>query len=141
MLFRSGIRGPGTLVAAVCSRLMFRFPQPVMQTAATNVPGPRIPLYLLGRQLVEIHPYVPIGNNILTAIGIFSYLDQLNFGVTTDFDGVPDIGVLRGGIRTGIEELLDRATPAAPAPARPPRKRATPRRPAGTQAARSVDSA
>ena len=135
----AGFAAPTML--ALGSRLMFRFPQPVMQTAATNVPGPRIPLYLLGRQLVEIHPYVPIGNNILTAIGIFSYLDQLNFGVTTDFDGVPDIGVLRGGIRTGIEELLDRATPAAPAPARPPRKRATPRRPAGTQAARSVGSA
>src|SRR2546430_13527806 len=55
---------------AVGSRLGFRFPQPVMQTTTTNVPGPRFPLYLLGRRMVEIHPYVPIGNNMRIVIGI-----------------------------------------------------------------------
>jgi hypothetical protein len=68
---------------------------------------------------------VPIGNNIRTAIGIFSYLDQLNFGVTGDFDAVPDIGVLSGGIRAGIDELLEYVAPEPAAPAMPapaPRK-------------------
>jgi WS/DGAT/MGAT family acyltransferase len=115
----AGFAAPTLL--AVGSRLGFRFPQPVMQTAATNVPGPRFPLYLLGRRMVEIHPYVPIGNNIRTAIGIFSYLDQLNFGVTGDLDAVPDIGVLSGGIRAGIDELLDYVEPA---PTAPPKKAA-----------------
>ena len=82
-----------------------------MQTTTTNVPGPRFPLYLLGHRMVEIHPYVPIGNNMRTSIGIFSYLDQLNFGVTADLDAVPDIGVLSGGIRAGIDELLEHAEP------------------------------
>jgi WS/DGAT/MGAT family acyltransferase len=112
----AGFAAPTLL--AVGSRLGFRFPQPVMQTTTTNVPGPRSPLYLLGRRMVEIHPYVPIGNNMLTTIGIFSYLDQLNFGVTADMDAVPDIGVLSGGIRAGIDELLEHVEPTpAPAPA------------------------
>jgi hypothetical protein len=96
-----------------------------MQTAATNVPGPRFPLYLLGRRMVEIHPYVPIGNNIRTAIGIFSYLDQLNFGVTGDMDAVPDIGVLSGGIRAGIDELLEHASPEPAAREKPAKPAAT----------------
>ena len=105
----AGFAAPTLL--AVGSRLGFRFPQPVMQTTTTNVPGPRFPLYLLGHRMVEIHPYVPIGNNMRTSIGIFSYLDQLNFGVTADLDAVPDIGVLSGGIRAGIDELLEHAEP------------------------------
>jgi WS/DGAT/MGAT family acyltransferase len=127
----AGFAAPTLL--ALGSRLAFRLPQPVMQTATTNVPGPRVPLYLLGRRMVEIHPYVPIASNIRTAVGILSYLDQLNFGINADFDAVPDIGVLSGGIRRGIDELLDRATataatPAAAAPAaRDGRKATTPR--------------
>jgi WS/DGAT/MGAT family acyltransferase len=116
----AGFAAPTLL--ALGSRLTFRFPQPVMQTATTNVPGPRIPLYMLGQRMVEIHPYVPIGNNIRTAIGIFSYLDQLNFGINADFDSVPDIGILRNGIRAGIDELLEHAT----APPRAAKKRAKP---------------
>ena len=111
----AGFAAPTLL--ALGSRLAFRFPQPLMQTATTNVPGPRFPLYLLGRRMVEIHPYVPIASNIRTAVGILSYLDQLNFGINADFDAVPDIGVLSSGIRRGVDELLEHATPAtAPVP-------------------------
>jgi WS/DGAT/MGAT family acyltransferase len=117
----AGFAAPTLL--AVGTRVALRFPQPLMQTATTNVPGPRFPLYLLGRRMVEIHPYVPIANNILTAIGIFSYLDQLNFGVTGEFDAVPDIGVLSRGIRAGVDELLAAAAPA-PAKKAPPVKKA-----------------
>jgi WS/DGAT/MGAT family acyltransferase len=106
----AGFAAPTLL--ALGTRMMMRFPQPVMQAATTNVPGPRFPLYLLGRPMVQIYPYVPIGNNIRISIGIFSYLDQLNFGVNADFDAIPDIAVLSAGIRAGIDELLERAEPA-----------------------------
>jgi hypothetical protein len=39
------------------------------------------------------------------SVGILSYLGQLNFGINADFDTVPDIGVLRQGIREGFDEL------------------------------------
>jgi WS/DGAT/MGAT family acyltransferase len=111
----AGFAAPTLL--ALGSRVAFRFPQPVMQTVTTNVPGPRFPLYLLGRRMTAIHPYVPIAANIRTAIGILSYLDQLNFGITAEFDAVPDVAVLSAGIRAGVDELLARAAPA-PEPAK-----------------------
>ncbi len=100
----AGFAAPTLL--ALGSRLTFRFPQPLMQTVTTNVPGPRFPLYMLGRKMTEIHPYVPIASNIRVSIGIFSYLDQLNFGINADFDGVPDIRVLSQGIMAGFDELI-----------------------------------
>jgi diacylglycerol O-acyltransferase / wax synthase len=64
----------------------------------------------------------------------------MTFGINADFDAFPDIDVLSGGIRTGIEELMHKAEavqrtatdtatgPTAPAkrtPAKtPPRKEA-----------------
>jgi hypothetical protein len=114
---------------AMGSRLTFRFPQPMMQTVTTNVPGPRFPLYLLGRQMIEIHPYVPIAVNLRISVGILSYLDQLNFGINADLDAVPDIGVLRHGIRAGFDELVERAESATTASRDGrPRRKATPPR-------------
>ncbi len=106
----AGFAAPTLL--AVGSRLTFRFPQPLMQTVTTNVPGPRFPLFMLGRQLAEMHPYVPIASNIRISVGILSYLDQLYFGINADFDAVPDVGVLSRGIREGFDELVARATAA-----------------------------
>jgi diacylglycerol O-acyltransferase / wax synthase len=100
----AGFAAPTLL--ALGTRLTFRLPQPLMQTVTTNVPGPRFPLYMLDRQMTEIHPYVPIASNIRISVGILSYLDQLNFGINADFDGVPDISVLSRGIREGFDELI-----------------------------------
>ncbi|TMM35503.1 MAG: wax ester/triacylglycerol synthase family O-acyltransferase [Actinobacteria bacterium] len=111
----AGFAAPTLL--ALGSRVAYRVPQPVTQTVTTNVPGPRFPLFMLGRRMTEIRPYIPIAANIRTAVGILSYLDQLNFGVTGDFDAVPDVGVLAGGIRAGVDELLVVAGKSAPAPA------------------------
>jgi WS/DGAT/MGAT family acyltransferase len=117
----AGFAAPTLL--AMGSRLAFRFPQALMQTVTTNVPGPRFPLYMLGKQLVEIYPYVPIAANLRISIGIFSYLDQLNFGINADFDSEPDIAVLSEGIRAGFDELLALAEPppVEPTPVRPRR--------------------
>jgi diacylglycerol O-acyltransferase len=121
----AGFAAPTLL--ALGTRLMMRFPQSVMQAATTNVPGPRTPLYLLGRQMMQIHPYVPIGNNIRISIGIFSYLDQLNIGVNADFDAVPDIAVLSAGIRAGIDELLEQVAPVPQESGTVPKPRAAAR--------------
>jgi WS/DGAT/MGAT family acyltransferase len=87
------------------SHTAFQFPQSVVQAVTTNVPGPRLPLYLLGRRLERIYPYVPIGDNVRISIAIFSYLERFTFGITADHDGVPDLKVLAKGIRAGLAEL------------------------------------
>jgi hypothetical protein len=76
------------------------------QAVTTNVPGPRVPLYVLGRRMISANAYVPIAGGTRCSIGIFSYLNTMTFGINADFDAFPDVDVLSGGIRAGIEELL-----------------------------------
>lgn len=90
---------------ALGSRAAFRFPQPLVQTVTTNVPGPRFPLFILGRRMEAAYPYVPIGDNLRISVAIFSYLDRFSFGVTAEYDAVPDIDVLTEGIGRGLAEL------------------------------------
>ncbi len=100
-----GFAAPSLL--AMGSRTAFRLPQPLVQTVTTNVPGPRFPLYLLGRKLTELYPYVPIANNLRLGVAIFSYLDRFTFGVTADYRAFSqaDLEVLTSGITRGLAEL------------------------------------
>ena len=91
------------------TRLAFALPQREIVTVTTNVPGPREPLYGMGRRLVEIIPYVPIATTVRTGIAIFTYCDDVTFGVTGDFAANPDLDVLAHGIEHGITELLEAA--------------------------------
>jgi diacylglycerol O-acyltransferase / wax synthase len=84
--------------------------QPFVSTVTTNVPGPQAPWYLLGRRLLEAYPYVPIGEGLRTGVAIFSYDGQVTFGVTADYDTVPDVDVLTAGIGAGIVELVELAS-------------------------------
>src|SRR4051812_31575723 len=105
------------------------------QAVTPNVPGPRVPLYVLGKRMCTATAYVPIAGGTRCSIGIFSYLNTMTFGINADFDAFPDVDVLSGGIRRGIEELLEHAraekatpdvqqpTTTGPATARSPRKR------------------
>jgi diacylglycerol O-acyltransferase / wax synthase len=99
-------------------RLAARLPQRNIVTVTTNVPGPRRPLYLLGHQMLEILPYVPIAVRLRTGIAILTYCDQVVFGITADYDSAPDIGLLASAIDQGLAELvhagnaLASATPA-----------------------------
>jgi WS/DGAT/MGAT family acyltransferase len=96
------------------------------QAVTTNVPGPRVPLYVLGKRMCSAYAYVPIAGGTRVSIGIFSYLNTMTFGINADFDAFPDLDVLAGGIRGGIEELLRKADKAGPAtrPAAAPAKTA-----------------
>ena len=87
------------------SHAAFQLPQPLVETVTTNVPGPRLPLFLLGRRLARIYPYVPIGNSVRISVAIFSYLERFSFGITADYDAVPDVSVLAHGIKRGLTEL------------------------------------
>jgi len=89
------------------TRLAGRVPQHTINTVTTNVPGPQFPLYMLGHQMIEAYPFVPIFGSVRISIAIFSYLGGLNFGVTADYDSAPDIEVLCDGIEAGVGEYLE----------------------------------
>jgi diacylglycerol O-acyltransferase / wax synthase len=102
------------VLLAYGSHAAFQIPQPLVQTVTTNVPGPPVPLYLLGRKLTRIYPYVPIGDNERISIAIISYQRRLTFGITADYAAVPDLAVLATGIHRGVAELASLSAPARP---------------------------
>ena len=92
-------------VTRLAARAEQRRPQRSVNTVTTNVPGPQFPLYCLGREMLEYHPFVPLSHGVRVGTAILSYNGRLSFGVTGDYDTVPDVGVLAAGIVDGVEEL------------------------------------
>lgn len=74
----------------------------------TNVPGPQLPLYLLGARLREAYPLVPLFENYGLGIALLSYDGKLCWGLNADYDRVPDVASFAGDLRASFEEL-DRA--------------------------------
>jgi len=95
-------------------RLAFALPQREIVTVTTNVPGPRQPLYGMGRRLLEIIPYVPIATTLRTGVSIFTYCGNVTFGITGDFAANPDLSVLAHGIEEGVSDLLKAARRSHP---------------------------
>ncbi|MEV5834881.1 wax ester/triacylglycerol synthase family O-acyltransferase [Nocardia sp. NPDC052112] len=93
-------------VVAWAFRLAGHFPQHSVGALATNVPGPRRPLTMHGREVLEILPCIPIAMRLRTTIAILSYRERLVFGITGDYDSTPDIDLIAEGIEHGIAELL-----------------------------------
>ena len=77
------------------------FPQRAINTVTTNVPGPQYPLYAVGRQMVAYLPFVPLGQGIRIGVAIMSYNGGVSFGVTGDYDTVPDLTASAAPSRPG----------------------------------------
>ena len=100
----SGFAPP--MLLSLGARIFSRLPQRRVQTVTTNVPGPQEPLYAAGRRMTQAMPYVPLTGYVRLGVAIFSYVGQVNFGVTGDYETAPDVDLLCGGIEDGISELL-----------------------------------
>jgi len=98
------------MVTRLGSRVMHRLPQRSVNTVTTNVPGPQVPLYCVGREMLEYYPYVPLSHGVRVGTAVLSYNGRLAFGITGDFDTAPDVGVLAGAIKGGVKELEKLAT-------------------------------
>jgi diacylglycerol O-acyltransferase / wax synthase len=96
---------------AGATRWALRLPHHHLSTVTTNVPGPRQPVFCLGRRVERLLPYVPIADGVRIGVAMFSYCDRLTFGVTGDAH-VTDLDVLVEGIREGWQELSGAKVPA-----------------------------
>jgi hypothetical protein len=112
---------PPTIMAQA-ARLQAR--QRLFNVVVTNVPGPQVPLYMLGRELDAIYPMVPLAENTALGIAIMSYFGQLNFGLVSDFDALDDVESLAEELALSIEEIVAAADAASEKPR--PRPRAVP---------------
>jgi diacylglycerol O-acyltransferase / wax synthase len=71
----------------------------------SNVPGPQRHLYLLGRQIREIYPFVPLSpQNHALSIGMISYDGRVYFGLAADHDVIPDLDELAADLRAALRE-------------------------------------
>src|SRR4051795_9646661 len=103
---------PPTLLAQA-SRV--NFSTRLFNLIVTNVPGPQIPLYVLGREMEEIFPVAFLPENHVLAVAIMSYNGRIGFGLLADYDSVEDIEAIAEGIDASLAELEEAAAAAAPA--------------------------
>jgi WS/DGAT/MGAT family acyltransferase len=102
---------------------------PVFNIVSTNVPGPQIPLYVLGRRMVAYYPFVPVGFAVGVSCAIVSYDQKLYFGITSDEQAMPDLQKLKEFLDQSFAELRSVAgvaeikTPAVAPPTDKPRTR------------------
>ena len=95
------------------------FPQPVRDAVSqviasplifnltvSNIPGPSEPMYMLGCELEEAYPVVPIADRHALSIGVTTIRDQACFGVYADREVVPDADLVASAIDESVDELL-----------------------------------
>lgn len=87
----------------LAARLVAR--QRIANLVVSNVPGPQIPLYLDGARLVVAYPVMPLGPSLGLSVAVTSLSGTMGFGFTGDWDAVPDIDVLPGGLLDSMQEL------------------------------------
>jgi hypothetical protein len=99
---------PPTILSQA-ARLQTR--QRYFNVVVTNVPGPQLPLYLLGRRLRAIYPAAPLAHNQALAIAIMSYAGRMGFGLLSDDDAVPDLPDVATALRSALSDLREAAHP------------------------------
>ncbi len=81
------------------------FPVPVLNMICTNVPGPPVPLYALGRRVIAAYPQVPTGYELGINVAVASYDGKLFFGLIADAEVAPDVNRLRDYLSVSFQEL------------------------------------
>lgn len=123
-----GLKESGQAVGAATLTALADFAPPTIMTQAarlqarqryfnvvvTNVPGPQLPLYMLGRRLERFYPVVPLARMQALGIAVMSYDGQLGYGLLADYDALPDLESLAGHLRDAIGDLARAAEVAAP---------------------------
>jgi hypothetical protein len=94
-------------VLAQASRL--NFSTRLFNLIVTNIPGPQVPIYVLGRRLQDLFPiaFLPTGHAL--AVAIMSYNGQIGYGLLGDYDALPDIDLLVEGLDQSLDQLLEAA--------------------------------
>jgi WS/DGAT/MGAT family acyltransferase len=124
-----GLPWLGNALAAIWgrSRLANRLP-PLANVVVSNVPGPAVPLYLLGARMLSYWPVsIPVHSMALN-VTVQSYAGSLDFGLIACRRAVPDVDDVAARIGAAFQ-ALEAASVAADAAAatgagRPARRRA-----------------
>jgi WS/DGAT/MGAT family acyltransferase len=99
-------------VLAQAARLQAR--QRFFNLVVTNVPGPQMELFILGRKLIDLFPLAPLAQRQALCIAIMSYNGKLNFGLLGDFDAMEDLDNFSRALQHSLDELRVAAGVEAP---------------------------
>jgi WS/DGAT/MGAT family acyltransferase len=91
-------------VLAQASRI--NFSTRLFNLLVTNLPGPQIPLYVLGHEIREVYPIGFLAANQAIAIAIMSYYGQINFGLLADSQALPELDDIGLAVSEAAAELL-----------------------------------
>jgi diacylglycerol O-acyltransferase len=94
-------------IFAQASRL--NFSTRLFNLLVTNVPGPQVPLYVLGRRLRDLFPVAFLPKRHGLAVAVMSYDGGMDFGLLGDYDAMPDLEQLGEMFTDSLAELLDAA--------------------------------
>jgi diacylglycerol O-acyltransferase len=107
-----GSFAPPALLAQVARfQSTFRY----MNLVVTNIPGPKDPIYLLGREMLEWYPLVPLAQGQTLGIAIQSYHGRIGIGLLGDGEALRDLPVLAHAIPAALAELTGLAQRAGAA--------------------------
>ena len=82
---------------------------PLANVVISNVPGPRMPLYLAGARMATNFPVSIVVHGLALNITVQSYNGMLDFGLIACRRALPDVRDLCGMMRHAHEELLSLA--------------------------------
>jgi diacylglycerol O-acyltransferase len=119
-------------VFARAARLTFRLSTsrvgaPTWNLVISNVPGPQVPLYLAGAQLLANYPVSVITDGMGLNITVMSYCGNLDFGIVADREQMPDVRKLIGCLDDELQALMPKKKPVRK-PAAPRKRASTPTR-------------
>ncbi len=80
----------------------------------TNVPGPPMPLYMLGARMKAIYPMVPLMQNQNLGIALFSYAGNLHWGFNADWESFPDVHEFVEDLEVSFAEYQELAATRLP---------------------------
>jgi WS/DGAT/MGAT family acyltransferase len=93
------------VASRVVNRLADRLATP-FNVVISNVPGPQMPLYFVGFELLGNYPLSAIAPSMGLNMTVMSYNGHLDWGLLADRSMIPDIWDLYGHIETELEELM-----------------------------------
>jgi hypothetical protein len=94
-------------VLAQASRLQFS--TRLFNLLVTNIPGPQVPLYILGKRLQDLFPLAFLPEGHALAVAIMSYDGLIEYGLLADFEALPDLDVIAAGIDVALRQLVEAA--------------------------------
>lgn len=89
----------------------------ITNVTISNVPGSRVPVYLVGAKMTDYYPLSIVVHGIALNLTVQSHVDQLCFGLIACRRAVPDVHELGAHLQRAMATLRALATPALPAPA------------------------